>query len=187
MMRKSACTTLLAFLINAPSAAQQSETAGEPVVPENVAPHTAPAQPLPFSHRTHVALGLVCQTCHTNPGSGPKMTYPATEMCMSCHLAVGTDKAAIEELHAFAESAQDIPWTRVYAVTPGVTWSHRAHLDSGVQCRTCHGDISQVDAVSESTAILAMASCISCHDATGARTACVACHAWPTDQLLGIK
>jgi c(7)-type cytochrome triheme protein len=115
------------------------------------------------------------------------MTYPATETCMSCHLAVGTDKAAIAELHAFAESAQKIPWARVYAVTPGVTWSHRAHLNSGVPCETCHGDISQVDAVSESTAILAMASCISCHEAREAKSACVTCHAWPTDELLGIN
>ena len=187
MLRKAACIALLAFLTIAPGIAQQSETVGGPLVPKNVAPHAAPVQPLPFSHKTHVTLGLVCQTCHTNPDPGSMMTYPAIEICMSCHLTAGTDSTAIAELQAFAESAQKIPWARVYAVTPGVTWSHRAHLSSGVECGICHGDISQVDTVSESTAILAMASCIGCHEATGARTACVTCHAWPTDQLLGIK
>ena len=186
-MKKSACITLLAFSFIASGIAQQTVADEKPAVPENVAPHTAPTQPLPYSHKTHLASGLVCQTCHTNPDPGSLMTYPATEMCMSCHLAVATDNTAIARLHAFAESGQEIPWVRVYAITPGVTWSHRAHLDSGTQCETCHGDISQAEAVSESKAILAMASCISCHESHGAVAECVTCHAWPSDQFLGIK
>jgi hypothetical protein len=186
-MKKSAGMMLLAFLFIAPGNAQQPDADEAPAVPDNIAPHTAPAQPLPYSHKTHVALGLVCQTCHTNPDPGSLMTYPAIEMCVSCHLSVATDKSAIAELHEFAASGQNIPWVRVYTVTPGVTWNHRAHLVSGTQCETCHGDIGQTEAVSESKAILAMASCISCHEARGARTECVTCHVWPTDQFLGIK
>lgn len=177
--------TLLMFA--ASSSAQQSTTDPEPEVPENLAPHTAPAQPLPFSHKKHMLLGLECQTCHSNPDPGSLMTFPATETCMSCHFAVASDKAAIMKLQAYAESGQKIPWVRVYAVTPGVTWNHRAHLDSGTQCATCHGDISQAEAVAETKAILAMATCISCHQARGAAVACVTCHAWPSDQLLGIE
>jgi hypothetical protein len=187
MFRNSVFVMLLVLLITAPGIAQQSETADEQLVPTNVAPPTAPIQPLPFSHKTHTTLGLVCQTCHTNPNPGAMMTLPSTESCMSCHVAIGTETAAIKELHAFAESAEEIPWARVYAVTPGVTWSHRAHLNSGAQCETCHGDVRQVDAVAESTAVVAMASCISCHEAHEAETACVTCHAWPTDQLLRIE
>ena len=186
MSRKFVFITLLGFLIVAPGVAQQSETSAIPLVPANVAPRPAPEQPLPFSHKTHMTLGLVCQTCHTNPDPGTMMTFPATETCMSCHLAIGTETAAIKQLHTFAEAEQEIPWVRVYAVTPGITWSHRAHLNSGAQCETCHGDVSQVDAVSESTAVLAMASCIGCHEAHEAETACVTCHAWPTDELLEI-
>ena len=177
---------LLACLFVVPGRAQ-SNSNGESAVPENLAPHAAPAQPLPFSHKTHMLLELECQTCHSNPDPGSLMTFPATELCMSCHVAVATDQPAIASLRAFAESAQKIPWTRVYALTPGVTWSHRAHLDSGTQCKTCHGDISQAEAVSETKAILAMATCISCHQARGAVVECVTCHAWPTDQLLGIE
>jgi len=186
-MKKSVGMTLLTFLFIAPGSAQQTDADAGSLVPENVAAHPAPTQPLPYSHKTHMALGLVCQTCHTNPDPGVLMTYPATAMCMSCHLSVETSKTAIADLHAFAASGQEIPWVRVYAVTPGITWNHRAHLVSGTQCETCHGDVSQMEAVSESTAILAMASCISCHEARGAEIECVACHAWPTDQFLGIK
>ena len=187
MFRKFVFITLLGFLIVAPGVAQQSEMAAIPLVPANVAPHPAPEQPLPFSHKTHTALGLVCQTCHTNPDPGTMMTFPTTESCMMCHVAVGTDTTAIKELHAFAESEREIPWTRVYVVTPGVNWNHRAHLNSGAQSETCHGAVSRVEAMSESTAVLAMASCIGCHEAHEAETACVTCHAWPTDQLLRIE
>jgi len=186
-MNKSACIILLACLLITQSAAQQFNAAGRPAVPNNVAPHTAPTQPLPFSHKTHVASGLVCQTCHSNPDPGSLMTFPATELCMSCHVAVASDKTAIASLHAFAETGQEIPWVRVYALTPGVSWSHRAHLDSGTQCDTCHGDIGQAEGVSETTAILSMATCIGCHQASGAVAECVTCHAWPSDQLLGIE
>jgi hypothetical protein len=167
--------------------AQQSGAGEIPTVPKNVAPHPAPVQPLPFSHKMHVAMGLECQSCHTNPDPGSLMTFPATETCMSCHVDTATDIAAILNLQAFAESGQKIPWVRVYAITPGVTWSHRAHLVAGTQCETCHGDISQTEAVSETTAILAMATCISCHETRGAKTECVTCHAWPTDQFLEIQ
>ena len=115
------------------------------------------------------------------------MTFPATAKCVSCHIAAATDTPAIVSLHAYSESKAAIPWVRVYAVTKGVTWNHRAHLESGVQCATCHGDISQADAVSETKATLAMASCIGCHEAQAANTACITCHAWPTDQLLGLE
>jgi len=181
------CTLLFACLFVAPGIAQEPKASGEFVVPDNLAPHSAPTQPLPFSHKGHMAVGLVCQMCHTNPEPGSLMTYPATETCMSCHAAITPDKPAIVSLQEFAESGRTIPWVRVYAVTPGVSWSHRAHLESGAQCETCHGDISQAEAVSVSKATLAMATCISCHEARGAKAACVTCHAWPTDQFLGIE
>ena len=176
---------LLGLLIVVPSAAQQPDPA--PAVKDNIAARAAPAQPLPFSHKKHADLGLDCQMCHTNPEPWSQMTFPATPTCMSCHIAVASDTPAIESLHAFSASGKEIPWARIYAVTPGVTWSHKAHLDAGAQCKTCHGDISQAEAVSETKSVLAMASCISCHQARAAATECVTCHAWPTDQFLGIE
>lgn len=184
---KFALTLLLVCLFAEPGAAQQAKASSDFVVPDNLAPHAAPEQPLPFSHKAHMAMGLVCEMCHTNPEPGSLMTYPGTDTCMSCHAAIATDTAAIRSLHALAESGHEIPWVRVYAVTPGVTWAHKPHVDAGVQCETCHGAISQADVVSETKATVAMATCIGCHAARGAKTECVTCHAWPTDEFLGIK
>lgn len=161
-------------------------SADDYAVPDNVAPAAAPDQPLPFSHKRHSSVGLDCARCHTNPEPGAQMTYPATETCLTCHQLVATEKASIVELLAYAEAGDDIPWQRVYAITPGVTWSHRAHLDAGARCETCHGDVSATDVLAETTAVTAMATCIDCHAANSAPTACITCHAWPDDELLGI-
>ncbi len=181
------CTLLLAFMAATSVTAQQSSAGPVPEVPDNIAPQPAPAQPLPFSHKTHLASGLACQTCHINPDPGTQMTFPATETCLSCHSTIAKDKPAIMRLQEFSKSGQQIPWVRVYAITPGVSWSHRAHVDAGTQCETCHGDLSQIETVAETKAILAMATCISCHQAREAPAECVTCHAWPTDQVLGFE
>lgn len=185
-MRKPALITLLlGLLIVVPGTAQQPDPA--PAVKDNIVARAAPVQPLPFSHKQHTELGLACLVCHTNPEPASRMTFPATQTCMACHIAIASDTPAIESLHAFSTSGNEIPWERVYAVTPGVTWSHKPHLAAGAQCETCHGDIGQAEVVSESTSVLAMATCISCHQARDAATECVTCHAWPTDQFLGIE
>jgi hypothetical protein len=157
--------------------AQQAQSSIE--VLENVAAHPAPSQPLPYSHRTHLALGLPCETCHTSPEPGAQMTFPATSTCMSCHLGVATDRPSIIRLKEYSDSGEIIPWNRVYAVLPGVTWSHEPHLAAGVQCGACHGDVAQFDEMSMATSVTAMASCISCHEAHDAPIDCVTCHAWP--------
>jgi len=129
---------------------------------------------------------LLCQICHVNPDPGIQMTFPATQSCMTCHSTIAKDKPAIMTVRDFSVVEMEIPWVRVYEITAGVTWSHRAHLDAGARCETCHGDMTQTEVVAESKAILAMASCISCHRAHGAPAECVTCHAWPTDHLLGL-
>jgi hypothetical protein len=160
------------------SAAQQRPAARQEV-PENIAPHAAPAQPLPYSHKTHVALGLQCRQCHTNPDPGNQMSFPASSVCMTCHNTIVKDRLAIQKLAEFARTGAPIPWQRVYQVTPGVTWTHRKHLSAGMQCAMCHGQVAQFDAMAQNTSVTSMASCISCHESHKVSTACRTCHAWP--------
>jgi cytochrome c7-like protein len=171
-----------ALLCVAPNGGAQQPAANAEVkqeVPDNPAEHAPPEQPLPYSHKTHLALGLPCATCHTNPAPGNLMTFPATSTCMSCHISIATKKPAIEKLAAFSKSRQPIPWIRVYQVLPGVTWTHRKHLDAGMKCQMCHGQVAQMDRMSEATSVTTMAVCLSCHKEHGAPTACSTCHSWP--------
>jgi Cytochrome c7 and related cytochrome c len=163
------------------SLAAQAQLA--PVAPQevhdNVAPHPAPEQPIPYSHETHLALGLACASCHTNPDPGAQMGFPATSTCMSCHMAIAADKPSIMKLAGYARSGEAVPWVRVYQVLPGVIWSHRTHVSAGIGCGACHGDVAALETMAMTTGVVAMASCLGCHEARGANTVCETCHAWP--------
>ena len=118
------------------------------MVPDNPSEHAPPAQPIPYSHKTHLAVGLECKDCHTNPDPGGLMTFPATSKCMQCHVTIAKNKPSIQKLAEFSKSQKPIPWVRVYTVLPGIAWSHRAHLQAGMKCETCHGQVAQMDAMS---------------------------------------
>jgi mono/diheme cytochrome c family protein len=150
-------------------------------VSANPSPRTAPEQPLPFSHEKHMTLGLECRSCHTDPAPGAHMTFPPTSTCMGCHAGIATDRPAIKTLAQYASSHQEIPWVRVYEVLPGVKWSHLTHLQAGVECAECHGSVSKLSAMEETTSVTSMANCISCHQTRRVSNggACVTCHAWP--------
>lgn len=173
-----------ALLLRVPSAeAQQSAATANATkeVPDNPAEHPAPAQPVPYSHKTHLALGLECAYCHTNPEPSKLMTFPPTSTCMSCHETVATKKPSIQKLASLAKSGQPIPWVRVYAVTPGVNWTHRKHLEASIKCETCHGEVAEMAAMSQATSVTSMGVCINCHKLRNAPTVCQTCHSWPAD------
>lgn len=164
------------------------------VVPAAVGPVSPPAQPLPYSHKIHAGdLGLECGFCHTGgertgtgtgTAPGAMMTFPETETCMGCHGEIATDRPSIIRLTAYHNENQPVPWRRVYSVAKGVSWSHRVHLEASLQCETCHGDVSSLEVMAQITGVAAMSSCISCHQASGAKTECQTCHAWPSEKQL---
>lgn len=170
---------LMSLLFLACCARAQQQNPAKQEVPDNLSEHAAPTQPVPYSHKAHVALGLQCRQCHTNPDPGAQMTFPASATCMMCHNTIAKDRPAIRKLTELAKSSEPISWVRVYKITPGVTWTHRKHLQAGMQCVMCHGNVAQLDAMAQTTSVLAMASCINCHQAHNANTACSTCHAWP--------
>jgi hypothetical protein len=145
-------------------------------VPALAAPRPAPVQPLPYSHKQHVALGLDCRLCHVNPDPGTLMTYPAAALCMSCHQTTAADRPAIQKLAGFASSGKPIPWVRVYQLPDFVFWNHRSHLAAGIECATCHGPVAQRDVIAQETSILTMQGCLSCHEKRQVLTDCGDCH-----------
>ncbi len=94
-----------------------------------------PEQPIPYSHKKHLAMGLKCANCHTMPDPGEMMGIPAAAKCMTCHQAVKKDSPAIQKLAAFAKKRRrDSTWVRVYRIPSYVDFSHKAHLDGGATC-----------------------------------------------------
>jgi hypothetical protein len=159
-------------------------------VPDNLLASAGPVQPIPYNHKTHLALGLQCQDCHKNPEPGVLMTFPGTSKCMQCHATTAKDKPTIQSLTEYDKSHKPVPWLRVYTVLPGVQWAHRKHLDAGIACEACHGQVRQMDVMAEVTSVTSMGGCQNCHISTaarahGAKTTCVTCHTFPDPSVRG--
>ena len=183
---KFAVLMIATLFLGAPLAVRsQNQPSGlKSVVPDNpIKPAPSPEQPLPYSHKLHIAMGVQCKFCHVNPDPGNEMTFPATSVCMSCHQNLGKTKPDLAKLAEYANSGEAIPWVRVYKLLPGPRWSHRTHLDAGAKCENCHGQVSKMDRMAEVTSVTTMYSCLSCHQANHAKTSCNTCHLWPSADL----
>ena len=142
------------------------------------APQTQPAppeQPLPFSHKLHVAQGLKCTGCHVNPEPGEQMTFPATAKCMSCHNDVAVEKPAIKKLAEYHQKKEAVPWVRIYKNPDWVWFSHRTHLAKEAKCERCHGAVAEREVMFKEKPTT-MESCMNCHRETNVSNACNFCH-----------
>jgi hypothetical protein len=103
---------------------------------------------------------------------------------MGCHLLVKPQSAEIKKIAAFYQKGQAIPWNRVHKVPDYVQFPHMRHVNAGVTCQTCHGQIQNQGAQGPDTNYvpvqqansLNMGWCINCHvqgykPAEGARLA----------------
>jgi hypothetical protein len=63
----------------------------------------------------------------------------------------------------------------VHRTPDHVRFTHEAHIQAGVQCATCHGQVEQMAEVRQVRA-LNMGDCIACHRQNNARTDCSVCH-----------
>ncbi|MFN0101911.1 MAG: cytochrome c3 family protein [Bryobacteraceae bacterium] len=135
------------------------------------------AQPIAYSHKTHVALGLKCTNCHTMPGEGFLATYPKETLCMGCHTSVKKDSPEIKKLAAFAAKKEPVPWAKVYQVPDIVWFNHAVHVKNGkAECSVCHGDVGQREVLFQEKST-SMQTCMACHAAQGAPNGCDTCHA----------
>ena len=163
---------LLPILLFAPWTLSWSADVSEPS-PEDPIPVE---QPLPYSHKTHVALGLECRGCHQIADPGFAAGYPAESFCMGCHSAIKTDSPHIQLLTKLEAQGEPVPWKRIYRVPDFVWFSHASHVeDAAVDCETCHGPVARRDALFQEMPTT-MASCMDCHARNNAPNDCDFCH-----------
>jgi hypothetical protein len=125
-------------------------------------------QPVPFSHEHHVrGLGIDCRFCHTSVESSPFAGLPPTKTCMTCHSKVWTDAAMLQPVRASWESNRPIAWTRVHNLPDFVYFDHSIHVNKGVGCSTCHGQVDRMP-LTWQHAPLTMEWCLNCHRNPGA-------------------
>jgi hypothetical protein len=131
-------------------------------------------QPIDFSHKRHARAELECYGCHPIGGDGRAAGLPAAGDCLACHKTVKSNSPAIQKLAAY-ESKETIPWVRIYQLPEFVFFSHRKHMESTVDCETCHGPVAKRDELRKERATT-MKACVDCHKSRKASTACNLCH-----------
>jgi hypothetical protein len=123
---------------------------------------TPPDQPIQFPHKTHVGIGAQCTFCHAGVQWGPNAGLPTISKCWGCHQQVQKKSPELDKLAGYVERNEPIPWVPVAIMPEFVKFNHQPHIQAGVACTDCHGDIPQMT-VAEPQPGMNMGWCLSCH------------------------
>ncbi len=123
----------------------------------------APVQPIYFSHKHHVKDdGIDCRYCHTAVENSGYAGLPPTETCMSCHSQIWNNATVTEPIRQSWASGKSIEWTKVHDLPDYVYFNHSIHLNKGMGCSTCHGQINEMPWVYKVNTLY-MNWCVNCH------------------------
>jgi len=91
-----------------------------------------------------------------------------------------------QSMYTEVASGSNLSWVRVYQLPDFVYFDHRPHVNAGVRCEACHGNVAAMERVAQETD-LSMGWCVNCHrdvnrgnapelEAESASTDCGVCH-----------
>lgn len=122
-----------------------------------------PKQPVAYSHKLHAGdLGIDCRYCHINVERAAVASVPPTQVCMNCHKLVKATSAKLASVNESWTSGKPIEWIRVHNLPDFAYFDHSIHLNRGVGCISCHGNVAQMVEVTQSEP-LSMSWCLDCH------------------------
>ncbi len=152
-------------------------------------------QPIAFPHDQHAGSepgqnNMDCQFCHFSAERSVDAGIPPVSACWGCHQVVqGTtpeQQAEIAKIGEFMDHGDPIPWNRIYKISDHAHFPHMRHVNAGLSCQTCHGEVQEMGVLSEPDPAWGgdnMGWCVDCHrqpdPETGlqqASTDCSVCH-----------
>ena len=144
--------------------------------------HEHAVQPILFSHKIHAKENQIpCLDCHGSFLLYPEIVIdnpgmPTIEICMECHQQIaGRDieydfdgtkiniKNEIIKLRGYREKNEEIPWIKVVHAPDHLHYYHKPHVNSGFECKECHGQVEEMDQVHK-IQDFDDNFCISCHE-----------------------
>lgn len=149
------------------------------------------SQPIPFPHDKHVAAGIQCQYCHRGASlDGEQAGVPSVSDCYQCHRGMQEGDLAINRdnwdemrpgvntlIKDYVDQRQDVKWFKYYDMPEHVKFPHKAHINAGLDCTECHGDVANYSYEGfKMKQKPTMGWCVSCHRTQGASQDCTACH-----------
>jgi hypothetical protein len=122
-----------------------------------------PVQPVPFSHKTHIdQMGLDCRYCHDGVEKSWYANVPSPSVCMNCHSQILANDPRLAPVRASYKSGEPVPWVQIHRTPDFVYFNHAVHVNRGVSCLSCHGQVNQMVEVRHEKS-LTMAFCLDCH------------------------
>jgi hypothetical protein len=135
-------------------------------------------QPVRFNHVRHKEVArLECSFCHTFVREHRVAGIPNIELCRVCHSsdAISKRPEALKVVE-YVKAGKRIPWNRMYELPQFVVFPHWIHIQSQVDCSTCHGVTGVSDVPIRMVDRMYMEWCVDCHKKRGADTDCYTCH-----------
>jgi formate-dependent nitrite reductase cytochrome c552 subunit len=122
-----------------------------------------PHQPVAFSHNIHAnQLGIDCRYCHNGVEKSWYSNIPTSSTCMNCHNQVLKDDDKLALVRESAATGKPIPWVQIHKLPDYVYFNHSVHVNRGVSCVKCHGQVNHLDEVKQVKS-LTMSFCLDCH------------------------
>ena len=145
-------------------------------------PADAPDQPIAFYHNVHAGDNQIpCMYCHYSADRSVDAGIPSVRVCVGCHVPGSsvvppnqaqlgfpqadrdsTWNAEALKLVSYWKNQEAVPWVRVHRLPEHVRFPHNMHVNSGLQCQTCHGPVQEMEEVYRFSS-LQMGWCIDCH------------------------
>ena len=123
----------------------------------------APEQPIAFPHKVHAGDNKIpCLYCHYAARTSRHAGIPPASVCMNCHTLLEKQTVEIEKLKEAVQQERPIQWVKIHNLRDFVYFNHSQHVQSGVACQRCHGEVEKMTRV-EQFAPLTMGWCLQCH------------------------
>lgn len=122
-----------------------------------------PKQPVPYSHKLHAGdLGIDCRYCHTSVEVSAKANVPPTATCMNCHKLILPESEKLLPIRESYATGRPMEWIRVHKLPDYAYFDHSVHVNGGVGCISCHGNVAEMEVVMQ-VKPLSMGWCLDCH------------------------
>ena len=107
-------------------------------------------------------MQIDCQYCHVVVEKSRHAMVPAVATCMNCHTIARKDRPEIVKLTEYYNEGKPLEWKRIHKVPDYAYFNHSIHVNKGIDCTSCHGEIMQMEKVGQMNSFT-MASCLDCH------------------------
>jgi len=138
-------------------------TVGWLTQPDRYARGYQPRQPVAYSHKLHAGtLRIQCLYCHGGAAKSRHAGVPPVEKCMNCHRVTKTGSPDIQRIASIYDSGNPLEWKRIHSLPDHAYFDHRPHAGAGILCQTCHGEVQNMDLVTQRMSVR-MSNCLGCH------------------------